>query len=198
MQKYDEKYLLENPRVGKGPRIYIALEPTFAFRLWTALALMSMEALNMGACDASAPQHQDLVVLLNLKTKKTDIYYLPASKISVFMADLHSPAWFLSEVKTIFKWGACTNANLVLDVHSLLQLDCSQIGRNTSTRASGEFSLLQESSRSLCMKYFCAFFYPYLIEFCSHRYFHKQPGKQSLDETSNEQRTHTNVHKGSL
>lgn len=51
---------------------------------------MSMEALNMEACDASAPQHQDLVVLLNLKTKKTSIYYSLASKIPVFVADLHS------------------------------------------------------------------------------------------------------------
>lgn len=90
----------------------------------------------------------------------TNICYLPVSQILTFMTDLHFPAWFLSEI-IIFKWGTCTYTKIILDNHSLLQLDYSQMEEKSSILASHELSLLQESSRSLCIKIFLYFLYPY-------------------------------------
>lgn len=62
------------------------------------------------------------------------------------MSDLHISAALLSHMK-IFMWGTCPYTPIVLDNHSLLQLDHNQTEEEESVLAAHEFSLLQESSR---------------------------------------------------
>lgn len=102
--------------------IYIVLEPTFAFSLWTILVFKSMGPFNMQSFNANVPACQHLVACpCNTGSQEcgcANICYLTASQVLTFMTYLHLPAWFLSEIK-IFKWRTCTYTTIILDDHSL-------------------------------------------------------------------------------
>ena len=134
--------------LARDLRIYIELEPTFAFSLWTISAFKSMGPFNVLAFKCQCSQMPaSSCMFLNIWSQEwghTNICYLLASQILMFMADLHFPAWFLSECK-IFRQGMCTYGIVILDIHSLLQLHCSQTEEKANIFASHEFSLLRNA-----------------------------------------------------